>query len=972
MRKGLAVLASLLLGLGVFAEELSVQALRAEEAPVIDGRLDDAVWQQRDWYTGFRVLNEPDAVAGVQTRFKIAFDDSAVYIAILADEPCMDELVATVEERDGKVYHDDCVEVFLSPDPKGEGFYQFVINPLGTVFDNEVRDETRAGGHAALYSAWDADCKVAALKEADGWCAELSVPLAELDLTSGDGQTWRLNVARERQAGARELTTFSPLTGGFHQPSLFAFLELPDLAVDRLLWAVQDPYAIEVRSEGDELVCRAKTRITNFGQELRSFVFRPIVEVGEVRSVGGNVAGQLGAGQTQEFELEFPVPKEGDAILTVELRDTQDPQAIWAVRKSVVRLEYAPLTIDVIQPCYRNAIYATQSLDEILARVRINVRAEEPDGAQLDVTLAKRENARALIVQKLIAVSAKEIEVALPIAGLDYGRYILSVGLVQKGSVLHSAETEIRKLPPVPHEWRIDENNVLLYNGEPYLPFGWFSIPPAELAKPDNPYTAALHYNAQYFTVEKNRGFLDEFAAAKIPLAIFPYASNAQMSPASVWAEPLSDEDAEALRGRVRALKDHPGLLAWYMADEPELRPASVDRVRRIYEVVADEDPYHPCIMLNDTIPGIHKYAGGGDILMPDPYPTFVKDGLAAMPIEKVSKFIDACREASSGRKPAWVTPQAFNYGDYGRHNNRAPNFTELRNMTYQAVVHGAKGFLFYTWRPSLNYMGLQVGMPFLAREAADLKDAILAADVESAIRADGPMPEHIHCSARRVGEAFYVFAVNTATQGQDVTFRFLETARPVAMHVVSEKRKVAVNADGEFADHFDAYGTHIYTTVDDLAKRETLADAQKKIDARDAARRKPGNLAFEDHGTKVAVSSESRYGSTPARLLDGVTGGMGWRDGTADEVPDWVEVVWPEPVEVGRVVVYSETIAELAVLAPKDGGWTEVGAASGLEGPEISVQFQPLTTDRLRVEVRKNRPDEKFTFITEIEAYEN
>ena len=40
------------------------------------------------------------------------------------------------------------------------------------------------------------------------------------------------------------------------------------------------------------------------------------------------------------------------------------------------------------------------------------------------------------------------------------------------------------------------------------------------------------------------------------------------------------------------------------MADEPELRPALVDRLRRARDVVAAEDPYHPCIMLNDTIAG--------------------------------------------------------------------------------------------------------------------------------------------------------------------------------------------------------------------------------------------------------------------------------------------------------------------------------------------------------------------------------
>ena len=60
------------------------------------------------------------------------------------------------------------------------------------------------------------------------------------------------------------------------------------------------------------------------------------------------------------------------------------------------------------------------------------------------------------------------------------------------------------------------------------------------------------------------------------------------VSPASVWGQPLTDEEAAGLRERVRALKDHPGVFAWYMADEPELRPALVERCRKLYETVRD------------------------------------------------------------------------------------------------------------------------------------------------------------------------------------------------------------------------------------------------------------------------------------------------------------------------------------------------------------------------------------------------
>jgi hypothetical protein len=464
---------------------------------------------------------------------------------------------------------------------------------------------------------------------------------------------------------------------------------------------------------------------------------------------------------------------------------------------------------------------------------------------------------------------------------------------------------------------------------------------------------------------------LDAFAAAGKVLTIDPYPSHEMTDSPALWGQPLSDADAEGVRQRVRALKDHPGLFAWYMADEPELVPALPERMRQLYEVVAEEDPYHPCIMLNDTIAGIYKYVDGGDVLMPDPYPCFVKNGLAASPIEKVSEFMRAARDAAQGQRAMWITPQAFNYGDYGRENNRAPTFNELRNMTYQAVIEGTKGFLYYIWTDSRSYMDLRVGMPFLAREIADLKEAVLAPDAGDAVQVEAPSVEHIRCSARKVNEQVYVFAVNTAPEPQQVVLELGETLGPVAeLHVVSEGRALTREENGRYSDTFGPYATHIYSTNAALAQRESLAAAQAEVDKLDAARKKAGNVAFEESGVTIKVSSSSQYGSVPARIVDGVEDGMGWRDDTPDSWPDWVELEWPAPVEVGRVVVWTNTVEDLAVLVPDGEDWKEVGAVAGAKDPSVPAIFPDVTANRIRIEIRKNRPDQNYTFITEIEAY--
>jgi hypothetical protein len=352
---------------------------------------------------------------------------------------------------------------------------------------------------------------------------------------------------------------------------------------------------------------------------------------------------------------------------------------------------------------------------------------------------------------------------------------------------------------------------------------------------------------------------------------------------------------------------------------------------------------------------------------MPDPYPLFLKDGLAARGIEHTSEFIKACREATGGRKPAWVTPQAFNYGNYGRAGNRGPNFTELRNQCYQAVVYGAKGFLWYTYGQANNYPDLGIGMDYLCREALDLQDAILATDAEDQPTVEAQHPEHLHVTARRVDGEFFIFAVNTATEPQQA--RIALAGLPERLYVVSEDREAEV-AGGAITDSFGIYETHIYSTDAAVADRPTIASTQQQIDEANAARNKPGNLAFEEHGAEVEVSSGAQYSNTPTLVMDGIETHLGWRADAAAAREQWLALRWPEAQVFGRVVVYSTSVRALTVQVPGDGEgeWRDIAQMTG-EG-RLEVAFGPVTASAVRLLVTELAEDATAAAIQEVEVY--
>ena len=958
----------LISAMSVAAATPVVRAAPVVGAVRVDGALDEDTWRSGEWSSGFHVLDRPGVAASAQTRFKVRFDEAHIYVGVVAEEPHMDEIQTLATQRDGRVWADDCVEVMVDATGERVEYYHFVVNTAGVIYDAELRQ----GGNVRS-AEWNGTVRAAAVTGAEEWTAEIQIPVRELGLTAASRGDWALNVARERQAGGGELSTFAPLSGGFHQPVLYAGMQLPDANFERYLWELRRPTGVRV-VPGDDggLNMSATVRLTNDGTQLRAFELQAMLDgVQDEPVTGVAVGGSLHAGESADVEVRIDGIETGEQTLEMRLSEPGPDGALLSVRRVQLLLEYEPLGVTVTQPHYRNNIYATESLGELVFDVTSDVpRSRLEDlttraaliAVDADVSVAESQQA-----------AASPATLALPIRDLAIGDYELLVQLVDPstGQVRHASSTKVRKLPAIAEEWRIDGDLVLRHNGESVLPFGWFSIPPAAMADTNHAFETMQAYSAHYWPVERVRAFLDTVAAAGTAVTINPYPYNEMVSPDAVWGQPLSEKEARDLRQRVRALKDHPGLFAWYMADEPELRPALPERCRQIYQIVRDEDPYHPCIMLNDTVAGIFRYREGGDILMPDPYPLYIQDALAAQPIEKVSQFMEAATRASAGRLAVWITPQGFNYGDYGRENNRVPNFTELRNQVYQAVVEGTRGFLWYTYSQVSNYPSLDIGMRWLSREVADLKDFILVQpEPGSQVSVDAPQAVHIHTTLRRVGEEVVLIAVNTATQSQVVSIDVYGRFGDGPVHVLSERRRVEVE-QGRLRDRFGIYETHIYTTDQDLGAREDLAAPMAEIERAEAARRKPGNLAFEDEGVRVTVSSESPYGSTPNRVVDGITGGMRWRDGTPGELPDWLLLTWPAPVEVGRLVLHSETITGVEVQVPAGDAWVPVGSVADAATSPIEIALpKAVTTERLRLEVTALRPNAENSVLYEVEAY--
>jgi hypothetical protein len=179
-------------------------------APVIDGRLDDAVWRHAPVARDFVQSGpHPGAPAVWRTRARVAYDDRALYVAMRMFDPHPDSIVAPVPRRDDETVSDWAFAEIDSRHDHRTGF-SFGLNPRGVQADGAWSNDVAYDG------SWDGVWEGAARIDSAGWTAEFRIPLSQLPYTVPDDGTaeWGINFYRHVARGA-ESSDWSPRLPSF-------------------------------------------------------------------------------------------------------------------------------------------------------------------------------------------------------------------------------------------------------------------------------------------------------------------------------------------------------------------------------------------------------------------------------------------------------------------------------------------------------------------------------------------------------------------------------------------------------------------------------------------------------------------------------------------------------------------------------------------------------------------------------------
>jgi hypothetical protein len=218
-------------------------ATRTSVAPRIDGDLSDAVWAQAVPLTDFTQQLPDEGQPPTQpTEVRILYDDKAIYFSFRCFDSNPKTVVANLTRRDRDSFSDN---VWLDIDTYGDhqSAYHFELSAAGV-----QRDGIRTGDIpelGAIDFEWDAVWLSATQRNADGWTAEIAIPLTELRYRAFETVIWRMEIRRFialrsemdqwifiRRTQFSEMLKYGPLVGLSQLPAYHA-LQLKPFLLER-------------------------------------------------------------------------------------------------------------------------------------------------------------------------------------------------------------------------------------------------------------------------------------------------------------------------------------------------------------------------------------------------------------------------------------------------------------------------------------------------------------------------------------------------------------------------------------------------------------------------------------------------------------------------------------------------------------------------------------------------------------------
>ncbi len=170
--------------------DIKILALKLEEPIILDGKLNESIWQRSEKYESF-IQRDPDEgkPASQRTVVKVAYDENALFVAaIMFDQP--DSIISRLSRRDEFV-QTDRFTLFLDPYYDKRSGYYFSVTAAGTLIDGVLFNDGWDD------NSWDGVWEAKVTHNNEGWIVEMRIPFSQLRFKNSSEMTWGINFKRD-------------------------------------------------------------------------------------------------------------------------------------------------------------------------------------------------------------------------------------------------------------------------------------------------------------------------------------------------------------------------------------------------------------------------------------------------------------------------------------------------------------------------------------------------------------------------------------------------------------------------------------------------------------------------------------------------------------------------------------------------------------------------------------------------------
>ncbi len=168
----------------------SMRAVYTEVAPELDGNLDDWAWLTATIVEDLHVVYPDEGAAPTEpSRFYVTYDKDAIYLAAEFVDSEPEQITARTLRQGDYSEGDDGILLILDPFNQGRSGYAFFLTVNAVRFQALYKNVTEENWN------WDGIWHGATQRTADGWTAEIAVPLQTLSFNP-ENDTWGINFSR--------------------------------------------------------------------------------------------------------------------------------------------------------------------------------------------------------------------------------------------------------------------------------------------------------------------------------------------------------------------------------------------------------------------------------------------------------------------------------------------------------------------------------------------------------------------------------------------------------------------------------------------------------------------------------------------------------------------------------------------------------------------------------------------------------